>query len=507
VVVRAGVMGGLFVTAIYLGRRATAYVSLFASALLLTLLNPYTLWDVGFQLSFAATLSLILFTPAVEGLFKRGLVRVVSEEHARQALRYLNDLLIVTLAAQVLILPVVIYHFGRLSLVAPLANLLILPVQPPIMVLGGVAALTGLVPLLEPVARIIAWVPWLCLAYTNAVVRWMAGLPLASIEIGRAAAGWLALCIASIPALGWACHRGRDSIRRANFPFSSRRFVLGAAGAALAAAILAWLAVLQLPDGRLHVAFLDVGQGDAILITTPRGQQILVDGGPSPAALTSALGREMPFWDRSIDRLVMTHPDADHITGLVEVLDRFRVDGWLDNGQTDDSALYAECQTLLAEKAVPRHTIRAGDRLDLGQRLVLEVLHPPAVLMPAPGASANDNSLVLRLVWDQASFLLTGDVEAAGEQLLLGSGQKLEADVLKVAHHGSGGSSTDRFLAAATPRFAVISVGADNDFGHPAPDVLDRLAQLGDVRVLRTDESGTVEFVTDGQRLWIHTER
>jgi competence protein ComEC len=215
----------------------------------------------------------------------------------------------------------------------------------------------------------------------------------------------------------------------------------------------------------------------------------------------------MPFWDRSIDLLVMTHTDADHITGLVEVLGRYTVHGWLDNGQQDEDATYVECQIRLEEAAVARYTVCAGDRLDLGQGVVLEVLHPPPDLIVGSEANSNNASIVLRLVWQQASFLLTGDLEADGEQLLSRSGQPVAADVLKVGHHGSGGSSTSEFLSAVDPDFAVISVGADNLFGHPQQAVIERLASLGDVTILRTDEQGTVEFITDGQRFWIRTGR
>ena len=504
VVVRAGVMGVLFITALYLGRRATAYVSLFASALFLTLLNPQSLWDVGFQLSFAATLGLILFTPAVERLFESGLRRIVSRERAREVVRLLNEVLIVTLAAQILTLPLIVYHFGRLSLVAPLTNLLILPVQPLIMTWGGAAMLLGLIPLLESLAQVIAWIPWLLLAYTNVVVRWMAAWPFASVQISRTGAGRLVLYYGLLLAGVWFLRQRRGYARRAWAWLTDRWSAATVLTVAAAAAVLAWLAVLQLPDGKLHVAFLNVGQGDAILITTPRGQQILVDGGPSPTALTTALSREMPFWDRSLDLVVMTHPDADHITGLVEVLERYRVGGWLDNGRPDDDAIYAQCQALLT--AIPRHTVHAGDRLELGDGVVLEVLHPPPELMTGTEADANNNSVVLRLVWGSASFLLTGDIEAEGEEVLLRSGQPLAATVLKAAHHGSGGSSTAEFLAAVAPAYAVISVGADNRFGHPHPVVLERLRQLG-ATILRTDEQGTVEFITDGQQLWVRTER
>ncbi|MBN1138642.1 MAG: DNA internalization-related competence protein ComEC/Rec2, partial [Anaerolineae bacterium] len=479
-VARAALMAGLYLTALYLGRQATAYVSLCAAGLLLTAINPFALWDVGFQLSFAATLGLILFTPALDQSFERALARVLSQERAKKLVRYLDDLLIVTLAAQILTLPLILYHFGRLSLVAPLANLLILPAQTAIIVAGGLATLVGLVAFLQPIAQAIFWVPWLGLAYTTAIVRWLASWPLASVQLSPARAGRLALYYMLFLAAIWAFSQGCD--RRLWSWMSarlSRRVTTALLGVLAVAAILACLAVLQLPDGRLHVAFLNVGEGDAILITTPRGQQILVDGGPSPTALTTALGQEMPFWDRSLDLVVMTHADADHITGLVEALRRYQVDGWLDNGYAEKQSIYEECEKELDREQVPRYTAQAGAAIDLGDGAILAALNPMSLPNPAAGArtDSNDQSVVLRLTWGRASVLLTGDIGAETESALLRSGQPLSASVLKVAHHGSNSSSTAGFLSAVQPSIAVISAGAGNRFGHPAPAVLERLAE------------------------------
>ncbi|MGD8794473.1 MAG: DNA internalization-related competence protein ComEC/Rec2 [Anaerolineae bacterium] len=503
-VLRAGLMGGLFATAVYLGRRATAYVSLLAAAALLTLIRPLALWDVGFQLSFAATLSLILFTPALEQFLARAFAGLSPPEAARGILRALSAAVVVTVAAQVLTLPLILYHFSRLSLVSPLANLLVVPVQPAIMTVGGAATLAGLVPLLAPLAQAFAWAAWLLLAYTNWVVTWLARWPLASTDVGQVGAGWLVAYYAGLAGMAWLWQRRGELARPALF--SARRTVQAALSFSAVGVLLVWLAVFQRPDGRLHVAFLDVGQGDAVLITTPAGQQILVDGGPSPSALTAALGQQMAFWDHSLDLLIMTHADADHITGLAEVATRYELGGWLDNGLKNEDATYQVCLTRLGTNGVPRQAIQAGQELALGQGIVLEVLHPPPGTEVDPRSDGNSRSLVLRLRWGSVSFLLTGDIDAKAETTLLETGRPLEANVLKVAHHGSDGSSTAAFLKAVDPDYAVISVGADNTFGHPAPGVLERLSALGGLNILRTDALGTIEFVTDGQALWVDTE-
>ena len=508
-VARAGLMGALLVTAMHLGRRSTAYVSLFGAALILTVLNPLTLWDVGFQLSFAATLGIILFSPSIERLTHRGLEKLLSPSQARAAIGLLGDALIITAAAMILTLPLVVYHFGRLSLVSPLTNLLILPVQPPIMTLGGLAAIVGLLPFLQPVAQVIAWFPWLALAYTNALVRWTADWPFSSVEVSGSRTLWLVVpygVIMGLLALRWL--RRQRGEQAGSWVYNTVRNPPATAVLLLSvSALLSWLAVIQLPDGKLHVAFLDVGQGDATLITTPQGQQVLVDGGPSPSALTVALGQEMPFWDRSIDLVIMSHPDADHITGLAEVLERYRVTSWLDHGLDDEDPVFRRCQSLLETQEVICCAAHRGDRIELGDGLTLEVLHPPGEPPPGTGTDSNSNSLVLRLVWGNTRFLLTGDITAEAEQHLLASGQCLASDVLKVAHHGSDGSTTSQFLSAVGPTYAVISAGADNRFGHPAQGVLERITQEGTAHVYRTDELGTIEMVTDGEAVWVQIEK
>ena len=270
-------------------------------------------------------------------------------------------------------------------------------------------------------------------------------------------------------------------------------------------AIVAWLALRQLPDGRLHVYFLDVGQGDAILVLTPDGRQILIDGGPNPTALLSELSAVLPFWDRSLDLVVLTHPDGDHLTGLLDVLDRYQVGRVLDTSQTDAGPLAVAWREHLAKSRIPRTIAQRGTRIPLGD-VMLTVLHPSSKPLTGTASDDNNNSMVLRIDYGPTSLLLTGDAESEAEADMVKAGLPLQADLLKIAHHGSNGSTSAPFLTAVAPRVAVIQVGAENSFGHPAREVLKRLTDSR-TEILRTDKNGRIDAVSDGRKLSVKVSR
>jgi competence protein ComEC len=347
-------------------------------------------------------------------------------------------------------------------------------------------------------------VAWLFLAYTIGVVELTARLPLTGLELGGFSAGAMWLYYAFFGVLVLAVRQEKGRLREMWGGFThllSTKLLIG--GLALAV-ILTWIAAFQMPDGRLHVHFLDVGQGDAIFIQCPNGQQILVDGGPSPSVLLSHLGRRMPFWDHSLDLVVLTHPEEDHLGGLVEVLTRYDVSLVLDSGQGCTSATCDAWRSLMEEKEIPYRRAQAGMRLELGQGVQIEVLHPPTPLMTNTASDINNNSVVLRLQYGQFSVLLTGDVMEEAEQVLVSADQSLRSLVLKVPHHGGDTSLTKRFLEAVSPQAAIISVGANNRFGHPSAVTLDKLRAI---QTYRTDQDGSLELLTDGQRYWMTTKR
>jgi competence protein ComEC len=277
---------------------------------------------------------------------------------------------------------------------------------------------------------------------------------------------------------------------------------------ALAPAALIWAAALSLPDGKLHVVIADVGQGDSVLITTPRGRSLLIDGGPDPLAAARLLRDSLPFWDRSVDMVVLTHPHSDHVAGLPEVLRRYDVERILERTISFESADYAEWREAVNAEGAAIVQAAAGQILYTDDGVVLEVLAPFEKLPAGASSDPNRASVVLRLTYGQVSFLLTGDMFTEAEQGLLALGTLVQSSVLKVAHHGSRTSTSERFLERVGPAVAVISVGENNWHGHPHEEVFRTLLErVGEQNLFLTSERGTVEFVTDGSRLTVTTDR
>ena len=438
---RAGLMGSLFILAIYFGRRSTAYVSLCASALFMTVLNPLTLWDIGFQLSFMATLGLILFTPVIEGQFQRVLARGLTKERMRRVMGILNDALIVTLAAQVTTLPVIVYYFGRISLISLVTNFFILPAQPPIMTGGMATLVAGLA--WEPLARGLALIPWLFLTYTTAVVRLTAAVPFASVdtgELGRVAA--LVYMAGLIGALLW-----REFRRRGWVTMSAGR----AMGWAVAVVLPLWLmgsVLAARPDGKLHIFFVPGAGSEAALIVTPSGRAAwLWDGRGEGDALAAA------------SRSLLAQPQK----GVDVAIGPGSAEFWPDAQGVAPDQLAAGAVVRL-DNAVTLTRLPAADGWLLSYGLFRALL--PATL--SPGAQAE----------------------------LLAAGADLRTTVLKTPGPDTGAWPIPAFLAASAPQRILWPEGTT----YP-PEVDARLAASG---ADRTPVEAVIEVVSDGDRIWLH---
>lgn len=270
-------------------------------------------------------------------------------------------------------------------------------------------------------------------------------------------------------------------------------------GLILGVLILAAVATffLKLPDGKLHVWFLDIGQGDAIFVQAPDGRQVLIDGGPDGTILRR-LGEVMPFYDKTIDMVVLTHPDTDHLAGLVNVLERYKVPLIFETGMACPTSLCARWEEAKEQERSEAINAYLGQEAVLGDDLKLLVLHPFENLESNILSKRNNGGIVLKLIYGSQSVLLTADIEKQVENKLVVSGADLNSDFLKVAHHGSKTSTSENFLKAVSPLAAFIGVGAENRYGHPTAEVLSRLENSG-VKYYRTDTDGTVELVLDGK--------
>ena len=262
-------------------------------------------------------------------------------------------------------------------------------------------------------------------------------------------------------------------------------------------AVFVWYAVLAETRTGLKVAFLDVGQGDAIFVEAPNGNQVLIDGGPNKTVLRE-LSKQMPFYDRSIDGIILTHPHLDHYGGLVDVLDNYKTNFEMDSGNDNpESKGFDVYIKKLEEEKVKRIFAKRGMRVNLDKGLYLDILLP---VINKEGMSAHDEMVVARLVYGNSSFLLTGDMEENLENFLLSFGGSIKSDVFKIGHHGSKTSTSEKFLGMVNPGLTIISAGKNNKYGHPHQEVTDRLARF-EIPTLRTDEKGTVVLKSDGEKI------
>ena len=482
-VVRAALMSGLLVVGRALRRQTYLPASLAFAALVLSAINPLVLWDVSFQLSFFATLGMALFADPFAAAFDKTLERLFLPRFRRWLGALLTEPLIVTLAALTFTLPLTMLYFGQVSPVVLLVNLLIVPVQPALLLIGGAATLIAFV--LPPLAQIVYWFDLIPLSWTIDTVRLLARLPVYEVFVSANAIAALFIIVIGLAMIkaaqpGWSL--------RLRVKIEERLVISAALIAGLGLVVLIGALLISRPDGLLHVWVIDVGDANAILIETPRGAQFLIDGGRYPSRLLTALGDHLPFTDRTIETLFLTQPDATQYNALPAVLDRYAVGVVLDHGQPNLSAEFAALHAQLA--GTTELQVSAGYTLDSDDGVNITVLNPDH--QPGLGESLDDNALVLRLTYGDVSFLLTSELSTKGQQALIKRGEPLAASVLQIPVHGT--ALDGDFLAAVKPAVAVVGAA------HPDLDVLD---QLGDVPVYRTDQGGTIALSSDGRDLWV----
>jgi competence protein ComEC len=504
-VVRAAAMAGVVLLARETGRAGRAAAALGWAAAILLIVEPGLILDAGFQLSTLATAGILAWADRID--------RRLRTIAGGRVPGWLAESLGVSLAAQAATLPIVLATFGRLAVIAPALNLLVVPLVAPAMAAALVALLGGAIAVLggPAIVATVAGLPaWALLTAICTIVRAGAALPIASVTIEPPWTTLVALAVVVVPVAvvlsrrRWRRPRSRTGppARAASSPAvaggpprTSHRLSARLAVVALVIAVGGLgMAAAHRTDGTTRITVLDVGQGDAILVEGGRGGRMLIDGGPDPGRLLVELDRRLPPWDRRLDVLVLTHPHEDHVAGLALLIERYRVGRTYETGMRGPGPGYAAfARALAAPTAPPDGVLATGAWIALDD-IEFQVLWPDPGRVPREptdgGRGINDVSIVLLGEVAGRRFLLTGDVEDDVDPILAQRGLP-PIDILKVAHHGSATASTSTFLDAVRPRVAIVSAGADNPYGHPKRSTLDRLVATG-ARVLRTDTDGSV---------------
>jgi competence protein ComEC len=481
-VVRAAIMGGTAVFASLVGRRQDGLNTLAVVAAVMAAFNPQVLWNVGFQLSFAATLGLVLYAEPLKGAFERLASRYVPVETAQKWSPPVGEYLLFTLAAQLLVLPIIVYNFQRISLSSLIANPLILPAQPPLMILGGLALLVGTI--YYPLGQILAWIAWPFVVYTIRVVEFLASFPGGALNLGEVSAVLVITFYAVLFGLTFAGTRSRKAAEL----IRPGVVLVGL----IVLTVLVWRVALAAPDGRLHMTLLDVGTGDAILIQSPSGRTILVDGGPSTRPLSDGLGRRLPIGDRQLDWLIIAAAGEGQIGGLPANLDRFPAKKALWAGPAQGSYPTRELQAKLVELDIPIVSAETGQVLDLGEGAFLRLLE------------VGRRGAVLLLEWNHFRVLLPIGMDFEILEDMQTQPELKGLTALLLAESGYAPVNPKEWIENLAPQIVLLSVAAGDPEGFPSPETV---AAVDGYNLLRTDRNGWIELITDGEQMWVEVER
>ena len=519
-VARAAIMFSIFVLGKSMGRGSHTLAALALAAWLMVAWEPEILASLSFQLSFTAMLGIAFVAPALDNFTE---IAALNDKNARRlslarrALRFVLGSLAVSFAAILGTLPLIALHFDAVPIWSALATLFAVPAMPILIISSATLAAIGQFPV-PFVAEVVAVPVQATTTYLTRVAELFAYLPPTPVETGAWSA-WLTIgyyAVFVVLILSWrrlsnAAHRVWQAlIELNNRPTSNAphviRVPLGMIAAFLIAGIVGWggASIAQAdPKPYLSVHFLETTHGEAIFIETPSGNRMLIDGGGDANEIADTLTRMLPFTNRSINVVMLTHSDADHVGGLPDVIRRFSVDTIMHSGLNSSSDIFTNWLEAI-ENHDDINVAQPGTSIGLDKDVYLEVISSGCPDASLSCHNDNNASIVTRLHFGDVSFLLTGDIESSAEAVLASTVSNLHATVLKAPHHGSITSSTGAFIDAVDPTAVVIAVGSENRYGHPHPEVLVRLNNaVGEERVFRTDTMGTLEFRTDGQRLWI----
>jgi competence protein ComEC len=488
-VVRAAIMGSLALFARQVGRRQMALNTLLAVGAIMCAVNPLYVWDVGFQLSFFATLGLILYATPFSDFANQIITRYFPASTGEKLAELFSEFVLLTLAAQLTTIPIMAYHFQRISLVSFIANPFILPPQPAVMILGGLALLVSHISLF--LGQLTAWITYPFVIYTIRMVELFDRVPHGTLILGDLSIWFVILFYAALLSLTFGWSGFKEWIRTVG-----QRVGAVSAGTGIVILVigllLVWRAAAALPDNRLHLTFLHVGSADAVLIQTPTGQHVLINGGPSVTTLADELGRRLPTFNRKLDWLVVAATEEEQVAALPRVVERYPPDAVLWSGNAEASFSSLVLREYLTVNDVRVKNAEVGDVLNLG----------------------DDGTLSVLTVGPRGSVLL---IEYENFRAVLPIGMSFEAldelqngisvgpvSLLSLANSGYAASNPPEWITNLNPELVVLNVAAADENGMPDSEVLETLNGFS---LLRTDENGWIEITTDGTQMWVNVER
>ena len=488
-VVRAALMGTLALFAVQVGRRQLALNTLLGVALLMCIWNPLYIWDVGFQLSFFATLGLILYADPFTRFSNRILTKLFPSAAGEKIAELFAEFVLLTFAAQLTTIPIMAYQFQRISLVSFIANPFILPPQPAVMILGGLAVLLSHI--WFPLGQLAAWVAWPFVEYTIRAVELFDRVPHGTLVLGKLSLWFVIFFYVALFAVTF----GGSKIRDAASSTKGRIRAVGLGGGILIlsiAVLLTWRAAAAIPDKRLHMTFLDVGSADAVLITTPSGKHVLINGGPSVTTLSDELGMRLSAFNRKLDWLIVGSTDEEDVAALPRVIERYQPDQVLWSGNRQASFSSGVLNEYLSLQDIPVTDAEPGQTLDLGDGATIKVL------------TTGPRGAILLVEWDKFRALLPVGMSFEALDELRAGADIGPVSVLSLADSGYAVSNPPEWINNLNPELAVLDVSAADENGMPDTEVLDLLK---DYDLLRTDKNGWIDVATDGRQMWVNVER
>ena len=481
-VVRAAILGLLTLLALQVGRRQVGLNSLIFVAALMALDTPVVLWDISFQLSFAATLGIMLYAEPLTKGFTNFTTRYIPRDKAEHLAGPVGEYLLITIAALLTTLPLMVYYFKRISITSLIANPLILPAQPPIMIFGGLSVLTGMI--FEPLGQLFAWMTLPFTAYTIRIVEWLSAIPHGSIALGQITFPLILVIYLGLFTITYM--RSKITTLAGRLTPAIPLVIM------VVITFLTWKAAFYAPDGLLHVTVLNIGTGDAVLIQSPSGRYVLINGGPSTVRLSDNLGRRLSPFHRGLDWLVVADIDNEDLSALPGNLERFPPANILWAGNTYGTRADRELWSELISLSTPITRMQPGQSLDLGSDASLDVI------------STDTRGAVLLIKWDKFRFLLPMGMDFQALENLQRDSSMRGISALLLAESGYAPLNPPEFIYFLQPQLTLLSVSPADRSGLPSPETLDALQGYN---LLRTDQNGWIELTTNGSQMWVEVEK